>query len=186
MKFYLYSIRNLVNGKRYIGITGNITKRWYAHRTNKLKTAVSKAIQKYGAENFEFKSLVIGEESYIKELEIKAIAAFKTKAPNGYNLTDGGEGTTGYKQSLTQRARRSKALTGHKHTLGCIERIRNSNRGKKRSLETRERLRQSHLGKVQSVETKEKLSQALRGRVFSAALRKKLSRAARHRKPKQK
>ena len=31
MKYSIYSIRNKINGKRYIGLTRDITSRWYHH-----------------------------------------------------------------------------------------------------------------------------------------------------------
>lgn len=129
MIYYLYKITNRLNNKCYLGITNNPTVRWTKHRQVKLQTAISLAIQKYGQENFEFKILVIGDEAYIKGLEIKAIAAFNTKAPNGYNLTDGGEGSLGYYPSATTIEK--KRIAGHKrrHSFSTKQKISASQRG---------------------------------------------------------
>jgi len=97
IKMYLYQITNLINGKIYIGQTNNITKRWSNHRCgNAPHQVISKAIQKYGKENFKFEVLyknVPIEE--INELEIKTIKEKDCRVPKGYNVTEGGDGVLG-------------------------------------------------------------------------------------------
>lgn len=88
------------SGKSYIGITSKtVEARWKAHNMRVQEgrdQALQKAIRKYGAESFKVQTLVIADKwDYLCDLERKAIAAFNTKAPNGYNLTDGGEGIVG-------------------------------------------------------------------------------------------
>ena len=52
---YLYRITNIINNKKYIGITNNYKKRWSNHRCGNSKNMViAKAIKKYGKENFFF------------------------------------------------------------------------------------------------------------------------------------
>lgn len=94
---YLYQITNLINGKIYIGQTNNITKRWSNHKCcNSPHMVITKAIQKYGVENFKFevlyRNISIDE---IDELEIKTIQEKNCQVPNGYNVTDGGVGNRG-------------------------------------------------------------------------------------------
>lgn len=94
---WLYKITNNISGKLYIGVTINPERRWRQHQ--RLKThcvALRDAMIKYGKDNFTFKVLVCGDDSYIDDLEVKAIRHFNTQAPNGYNLTLGGEGTMYY------------------------------------------------------------------------------------------
>ena len=58
--------------------------------------ALQLAIRKYGAENFAVETLVIADDwEYLCDLERKAIQAYGTMAPGGYNLTVGGEGVVG-------------------------------------------------------------------------------------------
>ena len=65
---YLYKITNIINNKKYIGITNNYKKRWSNHRCGNSKNMViAKAIKKYGKENFLFeiikKNLTLEEDN---------------------------------------------------------------------------------------------------------------------------
>lgn len=107
----LYQITS-PSGKSYIGITsGKLKDRWRAHRANASRSkdgALQKAIVKYGAHNMIVRELVIVDDyEYLKDLEKKAIVAYGTKAPNGYNLTDGGDGVLGVVVTEEGRLRRS-------------------------------------------------------------------------------
>lgn len=57
---YVYKITNLVNNKIYIGITDNYKKRWSNEKSKSSNQVISKAIQKYGVENFKFEVLKEG------------------------------------------------------------------------------------------------------------------------------
>lgn len=62
--------------------------------------ALYSAIRKYGAENFYVKTLLIADDwNYLCEIERRAIVSFKTFSPDGYNLTPGGEGVVGSRDS---------------------------------------------------------------------------------------
>lgn len=86
------------SGKIYLGITTKtLDQRWKQHikesRRSKNYT-LHNAIRKYGAEAFIVKCLVIADDvAFLLDLEKKAIAAFGTKSPGGYNLVAGGLGT---------------------------------------------------------------------------------------------
>jgi hypothetical protein len=81
-----------------------------------------------------------------------------------HNLTSGGEGGSGRKNSPEHIAAMAKANIGNTYNLGkkrpkeVIEKISKANTGKKRSEETKRKLRESHLGKKDSKETKLKKS----------------------------
>lgn len=89
----LYRITNTLNGKFYIGKAADIFKRWGEHITKDKKFAIHDAIAKYGVEVFNFEILVkCPDTEYLTTLEESAIRAYDCVAPNGYNLTYGGEG----------------------------------------------------------------------------------------------
>ena len=106
----IYKIINLTNNSLYIGQTRS-------HRLNRGKyrpfgyigrfkdhiseaTHISKrnsckylnnALLKYGIENFKCELLITCPIDELDHLEVKFINEFNTKAPNGYNLTNGGQ-----------------------------------------------------------------------------------------------
>src|SRR5258708_6368380 len=96
-KFYVYKITNLINGKIYVGMTGQtIIKRWKTHlkSTNK-NLPLYNSIRNYGVNNFvieQIEEFLSKEEAFYRE--IKYIKEYNTKMPNGYNLTDGGAGSS--------------------------------------------------------------------------------------------
>lgn len=105
---YLYQL-TAPNGKAYLGITNHAPEqRWGGHLYSALKNsklAIHCAIRKYGWDNFKKEVLVEGTFAYVKDLEVKAIAVFNTFAPNGYNLTKGGDGITGVTFKHTDEAK---------------------------------------------------------------------------------
>lgn len=93
---YVYKITNKINGKEYVGITNNITKRWdneksYPKDPNK-RQVIQEAIHKYGSENFDFQVLYrnISIEEAVS-LEEELIAKLNSMVPNGYNVHPGGQ-----------------------------------------------------------------------------------------------
>lgn len=104
---YLYKIVNQVNGKMYIGITSEPTKRKQRHFSKTGHSAFSiirTAMDKYGRENFSFETLCIGSKEYILELEVKAIILYRTcEKEFGYNIKPGGQSGRGYSVNGTKR-----------------------------------------------------------------------------------
>lgn len=116
MTYYIYKITNLINQKIYIGKTNNPKKRWYLHRwsgkNNKHNYPICRAIHKYGEKNFIFEIIDQSEnEQDIMQKEIKYISDFK-KNCQIYNITEGGEGVTGYIPTIETRIKLSKANKG--------------------------------------------------------------------------
>ena len=114
----IYLRTNLVNGKQYVGKTVDFEKRekdWkYDGRYS--GGIIDKARIKYGISNFSTTTLKecdteeelnYWEQYYIKEL--------KTKIPNGYNLTDGGDGISGFHQTEETKQKSSISHKG-KHS----------------------------------------------------------------------
>ena len=91
----IYKITNTLNGKIYIGKTKQkLDRRMTQHKCDSKKGSlgIGAAIRKYGWENFMVEVIEECSVEKLNEREIFWIAELNSKAPNGYNLTDGGEG----------------------------------------------------------------------------------------------
>lgn len=97
---YIYQITNLVNNKKYIGLTtSTIQERWKQHLqalNSGVDYAIYKAMRKYGLENFVIEELEEVPNDQLNEKEKEYIKAKDSyiKDGKGYNLTRGGEGNT--------------------------------------------------------------------------------------------
>lgn len=92
----IYKLKNKINGKIYIGQTIRSLDERIAEHSRK-NTIISRAIKKYGIENFIVS--VIDEGKTIDELnkkEIHWISHYSSVIPNGYNQCYGGGNTVGY------------------------------------------------------------------------------------------
>jgi len=91
----VYCLTNKINGKKYIGKTIDYEKRMGEHKRDfrKYNRLISRAINKYGWENFDKEVIeCVNVADDLCELEKKYIKEHNTLHPNGYNLTEGGEG----------------------------------------------------------------------------------------------
>ena len=96
----VYLFRNTINGKGYVGKHGgqNLDKYWkvqvrLALQGQTKKRALYAAIRKYGADVFTRIILCSPQtERALNKAEQFYIQKLQTKAPTGYNLSDGGEG----------------------------------------------------------------------------------------------
>lgn len=90
--YYVYLWRNKLDGKCYVGKGRG--KRAYSHlRVDGSSRAFHRALRAYGADNFELSFLATNmREKLAFQVEIQVIAALNSIAPNGYNLTPGGDG----------------------------------------------------------------------------------------------
>lgn len=86
----IYKITNQINGKSYIGQSIDIATRWRNHKTALDDYAIHCAFRKYGLENFTFEILEECHYSLLNEKEVYWINFYKTYAPNGYNIANGG------------------------------------------------------------------------------------------------
>lgn len=104
---YLYKIVNTINGKCYIGLTGDPKRRQFQHyhqRKHRTVSILHLAINKYGKDNFLFEIICIGSREYIAEMEVKAIHLYQTTNKKfGYNIKPGGEKGRGYRLVNTKR-----------------------------------------------------------------------------------
>lgn len=149
----IYKITNKINGKIYIGQTvRSLTERISEH-LRKRQSLVSKAIFKYGIENFTIEQ--IDHAHSINELNAKEqywIDFYDCITPNGYNQCEGGGNTVGYHHSEEAKLKMS---IGHK--------------GKKCGAEN------SFYGKTHSEETKKRFSELRKGRKLSEEWKKRIA-----------
>lgn len=105
----IYKVTNLVNGKVYIGKTSRKFEQRKSQHIRKAfnsnsNLAFHRALRKYGEDNFTWEVIDSAEtEEEILEKEIIWIAYYNTythnKNSNGYNMTLGGDGASGFKQN---------------------------------------------------------------------------------------
>lgn len=89
----LYAI-SFPNGKKYIGISNRPFVRFNDHlraAANGKKLPIYNAMRSFGIDSVALKILCIGSRSDMNELEVKAIAAWNTRVPHGYNTAHGGQ-----------------------------------------------------------------------------------------------
>lgn len=182
----IYKITNLVNKKIYIGLTTRpLDMRINEHLSNAHRTKcmlISRAILKYGRDNFEFEMIA---EYKTKEELIEAEKYWidfysSNNLDIGYNLTTGGDGgdiigTLPNKLEIYKK--RADSNRGTKRSEDCRKRISdaNPNRGKKLSDEVKAKISNTLKGSKLSDETKVKISHALKGRIHTEETKKKMS-----------
>jgi group I intron endonuclease len=155
----IYLIRNLLNGKGYVGQTQmSVAERFRKHKENARcneNLAICRAIRKHGPENFTITEIATCDSVFLNDLEKHFIEMFRTFGPDGhgYNMTPGGDTFA-----------RSK---GWHHTQEWKNAQSNRLKGKKRepfSEQWKANLRASKKGKSQPESQRIKSSQALKGR----------------------
>jgi len=177
MSYKIYLITNIINSKQYVGITKfSLEERFLQH--TKKGFLLTEAIQKYGEQKFSIElieEVESAERAY--ELEIFYIKEYDTKAPHGYNLTDGGDGIFGwevteqYRQECSVRTKqlhmgKKVGMYGKKHSEETKKKMSAASKGKEKpwlvgrkvSEETKEKLRHLNVGRKVSLDTKRKIS----------------------------
>ena len=154
---YVYKITNIVNGKSYIGVSihdpeyHRIRKHLIGHGSQEL----AKDINKYRCDVFTYEILEEGVfPELLPDLEKAYIAKIGTFAPNGYNLTRGGGGTSGLSHSEKSRKKMSDSHQGKKLSDEHRKNISTALKDKK----------PSNFETLHSKESREKSGLARRGR----------------------
>lgn len=136
----IYGIVNKINGKTYVGQTGERFLRRYWHHQWKLRDNshdndyLQNAWNKYGEDNFEFIILeVVNDQNLLDELEIKYIAKYKDQEKS-YNMLLGGGGRRGF-----QMSEHTKKIIGDKNRQNML--------GKKHSEQTKRKMSEIHRDK---------------------------------------
>lgn len=154
MKSGIYKITNTSNGKVYIGQTSDYSRRICNHKTN-LKCNRHGNLHLQRAYNqdkdyFTFEFIFECSIADLNDFECHFIKQYNSKNPNfGYNFTDGGEGTVGFKMPLHAIIAANNKKRGQKHPEHSKKMMGMGN---------------PNYGKKWSVEKKQKLSEKLKGR----------------------
>lgn len=116
----VYKITNKINGKSYIGLSGDIFVRWSEHKCHykTIDNVLYRAMRKYGIENFAFEVLENCPKRELGEREKFYIRKYRTYVGfedcNGYNMTLGGEESEGMLFTKETRSKMSvKARLGN-------------------------------------------------------------------------
>lgn len=167
----IYRITCLVNGKFYIGKTKrNLKRRIIEHKrdSSRGRPGIDAAIHKYGWDgNFTVEIIETCPVEKLGEREIFWIAELNSKSPNGYNLTDGGDGGRGLSPNKETRDKISAKLKGrpaHNKGVKATDEARANMSAAQKAIGNKP---PNHKGKKRgprSPETKAKLSVANTGR----------------------
>ena len=140
-KIFIYKITNKINEKVYIGQTDNLERRWREHISisknpnNVHHYYLHRAMACHGIDIFLYEVLeeiVSNNVSDFDQAEIKWISTYDSKNL-GYNLTDGGSATRGFKHSQSTKDKMSE------NNKGKLSGNKNSMFGKQHSQETRQK-----------------------------------------------
>jgi len=142
MRIFVYAIWFPTSKKYYIGQTCNLKGRMKTHLNN--NSLVGSALRKY--DDWQVSILHVRKtRDEINLLEIECIRNFNSVAPNGYNLTRGGDGANYWKGK--KRPNLSKAMQGHKVSLETREKMKAVRKKQKFSKETCKKISEGNKGK---------------------------------------
>jgi len=162
MNGIIYKAVCLVNGKIYIGQTVKCLKTRINRHTNAVQGVFPRALRTYGVEQFKFTIIDSSHDrNELNEKEIFWIQFYRSKSPAGYNLTDGGDGCSGYKQSREHTEKIRTANIGQVRTDESKTKMRNAQKGKKQSVEVIAKRVANNTGKKRTPEQKQRQSDSL-------------------------
>lgn len=128
----IYMVKNCVNGKVYIGSTGNVTDRFNKHKQD-LNNSIhhnehlQRAWDKYGADSFEFKTLMVCPDKERNHCEQMFMDLYNSQNRDyGYNIKD---------------------ADGHFQSEETKQKISESLKNKSLSEETKKKMSEAHKGK---------------------------------------
>lgn len=150
--YTVYLRANTVNGKKYVGQTGDFktrNKKWNCQKAKYANNFLTKERNIYGLDAFE--TIILAEvetQEEAWELEEYYIKELNTLYPNGYNFKFGGKNNSGSCKGELNH------MYGKHHSEETKKKMSDAHKGEK-----------SHMyGTHLSEETKEKLSHSLKGR----------------------
>lgn len=136
----IYCIENLINNKKYIGLSRDIKKRLKEHEL-KLRTNIhsnrhlNDSFNMYGEEFFKFYILEVCKENQLNDREIYYISLYNTTNNNlGYNMLTGGGGTSGRIVTQETRDKMSKTRKGMVFSKERNLRVSIAKKGEKKNI----------------------------------------------------
>jgi group I intron endonuclease len=183
-------IRNLENGKVYIGSSNYLNRRWSQHKHILKKNKSSnihfqKAWNLYGEASFEFNIIEECLPTVLIAREKAWMDNYKSTNPiYGYNyMLPISSGMLGKKHPEEWKREQSKRSKGNKYCVGVKQseelkkRRSEMNKGKVLSEEHKQKIGNSNKGKIRSEAIKKQWSLAHKGKILSDAHRLNVSNA---------
>lgn len=179
----IYKIKNIVNGRVYIGASTDVYKRFYQHmfylrRGEHANVDLQSDYNLYGESNFECSVECECDESELDRLELSTLHKYGGyTSDNTYNMVEAarvavGECNHNYGKHWSDEWKDEQSRKMKEYLK---DKTHHPMYGKHFSEESKKKMRLSQLGKTQSAESNRKRSEKLKGRVFSEEHRRKLS-----------
>ena len=171
----VYLIQNKLDEKCYVGVSINIYSRWRQHKywakNKEVASRITRAIKKYGVENFEFSIIELCDKEFFEEKERHWISKYDSVL-NGYNLTYGGS----IKKVISEetKLKMSNSRIGVPKSDSHKQKIAQVNGSK----ENREKFSKLSLGRKLSDETKKKMSESKKGFKHTEEAKRKMGAAS--------
>lgn len=185
----IYAIRNLVNGKRYVGSAVYLTERFHDHRKllrrgKHHSIKLQHAWNKYGEAGFVFEIIeIIEDKNSLLPREQHWLEFYESaQSGRGYNISPTAGSQLGVRRSQEMRLKLSTLNTGKKQSAETIAKRVAKTKGQKRTLEQRARMSAAKIGKKMSAEFRARMSELAKNRTFSALTRANMAAAQRGRK----
>ncbi len=168
----IYKATNLINGKAYIGQTQQgLEVRRSQHLRDLGRCGLGRAIRKHGDENFKWEILCeCSTQEELNWMEIEMIREHGTLAPNGYNLTTGGDA---FEMSDETR----KAMSKGQRESPFVKANAEAQRGKKLSPEHRKAISEANKNNPENAALCRANAEANKDKPLSPEHRKKISEA---------
>lgn len=177
---YLYRITDKLNNKVYIGQSNKENERWRQHkyyaRQEKPIQYISRAIKKYGVENFIYEVIACCHtQEDADELETQLIKQYDSQNSKlGYNIAPGGDLIIPWNKGLPKE---QQPMYGKKQS-DYQKKITSEVHGGKRAPHSEEwkiKVSASLIGHTILEETKQKISKAKTGKITSDETKRKQS-----------
>lgn len=148
----IYVIRNLMNGKVYVGQTKDFAQRKASHlycARKGLKRPLYDSIRKHGEENFLFEILEKCEPEHVNDREQHWVSHFdSSNLEKGYNLTTGGNQHFDFSKETRQKL--SESHKGLPRSREHCENISKAKKGKSSGWEGRQQTHEHISNRVAS------------------------------------
>lgn len=175
-KFYVYAHFQESDGRIFYIGKGNGDR---AYRTRGRNAFWRHIVKKHGLTVKIIASGLLEEDSF--RIEMSAIALCKNMGARLANLTDGGEGNSGWNPSPESRRRMSESNVFRRPEF--IEKMKKDRTGKKLSEEHKRKIGLAGIGRIRLESSNEKARQKMLGRKMTEEQRKKMSESQKRRPP---